>query len=362
MPGVIDADTHIIEPPGIWELMDPAMRHRRPVVVTVPTDTLYGTTNAMWLIDGKIFPRPGGKGGFRIATPSAQERQKARRDVALGCRELTDPEARVRDMDKDGVATQVVYPTLFLAYITDDAELDVALCRAYNQYLADACAKSHGRIRWNVILPLTSIDASVKELRTAKERGAVGVMIRGVEGDRSLADPYFFPIYEEASHLNMPICIHVGNGSPVISSAFAFEISGAFPHSTLLPVMAFRDLVANKIPEQFPKLRFGIIEAGSFWVPYILYSLKRQLGGDGDRWGPRLFHDYRLFIACEAEEDIPYLLKYIGEDHLIMGSDYAHTDPARQTEMVAKMRSREDLPARVTDKILTENARGFYPL
>ena len=64
MAGVIDADTHVIESTGMWELMDEALQPRRPVVITTPTNTSYGTTNAMWLIDGSIFPRPGGKGGF----------------------------------------------------------------------------------------------------------------------------------------------------------------------------------------------------------------------------------------------------------------------------------------------------------
>ena len=35
-----------------------------------------------------------------------------------------------------GVATQVVYPTLFLAYITDDVKLEVALCRSGNRFMA----------------------------------------------------------------------------------------------------------------------------------------------------------------------------------------------------------------------------------
>jgi hypothetical protein len=56
-------------------------------------------------------------------------------------RELTDVEARLADMDRGGIAAQVVYPTLFLIYLTDDADLDVALSRAYNRFMAQACAK-----------------------------------------------------------------------------------------------------------------------------------------------------------------------------------------------------------------------------
>jgi hypothetical protein len=39
----------------------------------VPDDTLCGNWNKTWLIDGSIFPKPAGKGGFRLITPSAGE-------------------------------------------------------------------------------------------------------------------------------------------------------------------------------------------------------------------------------------------------------------------------------------------------
>src|SRR5262249_6984363 len=124
---VVDADTHIAESQGMWEFLDREMYHRRPVLMSVPEDTLYGERNAFWLIDGNIFPKPAGRGGFNLITPSAAKRQQVRTDISLGCRDLTDPEARLRDMDQLGFDVQVIYPTLFLIYLTDDPTLDVAL-------------------------------------------------------------------------------------------------------------------------------------------------------------------------------------------------------------------------------------------
>ena len=53
--------------------------------------------------------------------------------------------------------------------------------------------------RWTAPLPLKTIDASIRQMREARENGAVGVLFRGVEGNRTLDDPYFFPLYEEAA-------------------------------------------------------------------------------------------------------------------------------------------------------------------
>ena len=71
MAGVIDADTHIAEPEAMWKFFDEDMYPRRPVLTSITDDTLYGTRNKFWLIDGNIFPKPSGKGGFRLVTPAA---------------------------------------------------------------------------------------------------------------------------------------------------------------------------------------------------------------------------------------------------------------------------------------------------
>src|SRR5438132_5798796 len=114
MAMVLDADTHISESVPMWELIAPDMYKRRPVVVSVPTDTLYGKRNAFWLIDGQIVPKPAGRGGSVLITPSAAEFQASRTDINQGVRELTDVPARLADMDRLNIDVQVVYPTLFL--------------------------------------------------------------------------------------------------------------------------------------------------------------------------------------------------------------------------------------------------------
>ena len=156
MVGIIDSDTHIAEGETMWAMIDKEMLPRRPVLLRAPEDTLYGPRNAFWLIDGSIFPKPNGKGSFRLITPSASKLESARGDIHLAYREMTDIPGRLGDMDKLGVQTQVVFPTLFLIYITDDAALDIALARAYNRFLAQACERSAGRMRWVVVPPLHS--------------------------------------------------------------------------------------------------------------------------------------------------------------------------------------------------------------
>lgn len=370
MPGIIDADTHIAESESMWKHFDPKMYHRRPVMVAAPDDTLYRDFNVLWLIDGNIYPKASGKGGFRIITPTASKREINRTDIALGCREITDVAARLADMDRAGVHTQIIYPTLFLIDVTDDAPLQVALCGAYNQFLGEVYRQANNRLRWVTVLPYLSIDDSIAQMHEAKNSGAVGLFFSGIMGSLTLNNPHFNPIYAEAEKLGLPICVHTGQGSRPLLEFFDLELNGTFGSSHCPPIIGFRDLVASAIPEKFPNLKFGFLEVSASWVPFLYHHLKRSArprpSFPNARWKfstcKEMFREYRLYVACEVDEDIPYLAGYIGEDNLMIGSDYGHNDPAEEKALVQTMRSREDLAPALVDKIMSDNPRRFYGL
>jgi predicted TIM-barrel fold metal-dependent hydrolase len=363
MEGIIDADTHISEGEAMWAMMDKSTHPRRPLMLSVPEDTVFGNRNAFWLIDGEIYPKAGGKGSFALVTPSAQKAQEGRKDSTPETREMTDIPGRLRDMDKLNTAAQIVYPTLFLVYNTKDRELEVALCRAYNRFLAHASDQAPDRIRWVAVLPFQSMKDAVDEIRFAKQHGAVGIFFRGIEGEYTLDNPYLFPVYEEAQKQNLSICVHTGCGVRAILEMFDISRNHTFGHTRVMPLLAFRDIIANKIPEQFPGLRFGFIEAAAGWVPFLIHIVRR-LQKEKFRFASsaELFREYRLYVACEADEDIPYLAKYTGDDHLLIGSDYPHSDPSREDQFVNAISVREDIPAQLKQKILYDNARAFYAM
>jgi len=129
--------------------------------------------------------------------------------------------------------------------------------------------------------------------------------------------------------------------------------------------MAFYDLVANKVPERFPDLRIGFIETNSSWVPFVFHYLNRRTKSGRSAWGPHIFRDYRLYVACEVDEDLPYILKYVGEDNLIVGSDYTHADQSMERHFQDELWGRVkngDLTAGVVDKMLYDNPKRLYGL
>jgi len=354
---VIDADGHVEESLAMFSFLEKEYYGQRPIALGFDRDTAYGDHNAVWLIDGKTYPKLIGKGGFRFVTPTIMERAK-QKPVSIPAQELTDVKARLDDLDKAGINQQVVYPTLFLTTTSDDIELEAALMRAYNNFMADACRKSGGRIKFAALVPIRDIPGSISELRRAKGLGAVSVMILGVAWDKSLGDAELYPFYEEAASLDIPVCIHFGWGCPALTGAF--ESSHSF-NSAILPVlMGCQNVLASGVMESLPKLRLGLLESGSQWVPYVLHQLKR--GGRLRKDPAQYFREGRIYVACEADEEINDVVKHIGEDSLVVASDYPHGDPSHEENMVEAVMKREDVPLRTREKILSDNPKRLYGL
>jgi len=157
---VIDADTHVDECDETWEYLDEKDRRFKPTTVVIEregTASQPSGYNRHWLVDGRLRLR--------------RVRDDARTGTTQATRELGDVNARLRDMDSLGTDVQVIYPTLFLTALTEKPEVELALCRAYNRWLADRCSHSNGRLRWNAVLPLLSMDRAVEELRWARDHG-----------------------------------------------------------------------------------------------------------------------------------------------------------------------------------------------
>lgn len=359
--GIIDADTHIDETDDTWEYMTGEHLRYKPTTQYPANPDPTKVPTRYWIIDGRRqlrFIRGDQESGTVVES-----------------RELLDIKVRLKHMDQLGTDIQVIYPTLFLMENTEKAEISTAMRRSYNRWLADRCGPSGGRLRWVCLPPLHDMGETINELRFAKEHGACGVLKKGDrEADRWPADPYFMPFYQEAEKLDLPICIHTGSGIPDFSPAREFSLA-QFWRTKAAAVNGIETLVANNVLRQFPKLRVGCIEAGASWASFIDYDLRRRaasragrrsvLGGPHTEMVVNLFRDNRIYVTCQVDEDLPYILKYVGEDNLIVGSDYTHRDPSMELEfrkLLQQRAERGEIPQRAVEKILYDNPKAFYGL
>lgn len=356
---VIDADTHIHETEDTWAYMEKSEVQWRPATQYPHGVDPALATNRYWLIDGK------------------RQNRGVRNEEKTGTRveadELLDIDVRLGHMDRLGVDVHIIYPTLFLLEFTDRPEVELALRRSYNRWMADRCEKSGGRLRWVCVPPLKTMDKALEEVRWAKEHGAIGALKKGgLEAGSWFADPYFFPFYEELERLDMPVCVHIGSGVPDFTSAARVALS-RFHRVGLTVAHAFHSVLLHGLAKQFPGVRWGFVEAASGWVPYALYDLTRRM----DRRAPfeeriarplhevypNLLVDNNIFVTCQVDEDIPYILKFTGEESLMIGSDYTHADASGELLYKKFMQQRVDqgdFSAVAARKIMEDNPKRFY--
>jgi len=360
---IIDADTHIDETEDTWEYMEGADAQFKPTTAYPSNPDPKLPPARYWMIDGRRqirFIRNDKDSGTTVET-----------------RELLDVDKRLKQMDELGTDIQVIYPTLFLMEATEKPEINTALRRSYNRWLAERCGRSGGRLRWVCMPPLQNMEAALAEMRWAKDHGACGVLKKGDrEAGKYPGDPYFEPFYAEAEKLDLPICIHTGSGVPDFSPAREFS-HGQFLRTKAAAINGVIGLILHKIPQQFPKLRIGCIEAGSMWAPFVAYDLRRQqfrqqgrestsvLGVPRIELSANVFKDNRVYITCQVDEDLPYILQWVGEDNLMVGSDYTHRDPSMELEFRAILQARADkgeIPKTAVQRILYDNPKVFYGL
>lgn len=350
---IIDADTHVDENDETWEYLDEEGRRFKPLtVIQEVVDTSDRTPKGKlgyWLFDGFLRRQ-----AFR---------DDRRTGTTLETRELTNVRARLAHMDELGVDVHVMYPTAMLDTMTTRPEAELALFKAYNRWLAAKWKESDNRLRWVALAPMLSMEKALEELHFAKANGACGVLKRGLEySNRPASDPYFFPIYEEAQKLGLPICIHTGQGDTSVPALHRTIRSIA---SNVLPVLdAFHSLAVNHVADKFPDLRVGFIEATASWLPFLVSYLtahgKRQSWMHSFDLKKDLLRYCRFYVACQTQDDLPSIIDLVGEDNLVIGSDYTHADVSAELQFVGILAKREDIDPSVRRKILDDNPRALY--
>jgi uncharacterized protein len=194
------------------------------------------------------------------------------------------------------------------------------------------------------------------------------------EYGRKVTDPYFFPLYEAAQDLNFPICMHTGSAeSPVgIGGGGGGDADSAVVGAANV-MNAFGSIVISGLAQRFRGLRFGFIEAGASWIPYVLDRLwaRRErmnwafsnIGYDLEK--EKLFKENRLYVTCQTMEDVPYLLQQGTEDHLMIGTDFTHADMSADIDSLGTVRAwgeQGKITKEAARKILEDNPKTFYGL
>jgi len=328
---IVDADTHQMEPPGMWEqYVDPAFRARVPRLEEINGRRTMAVEGESLTAEGKYpFSTP----DFLAALMRGMQRFERAR---LGSFSAA---SRLQDMDAEGVDVQVLYPTVggqVLGREFRDPELLAACCRAYNTWSAEYCAAAPQRLRWAAMLPLQDTDLAVAEARRAAAAGAVGFYVRPnpLKG-RNLYHRDYFPLWAAIEQLDKPICIH-DSGSPHLPSYGERMDTHTTGHILAHPFEAMAgmtSLIWYGVFEHFPRLTVVHVEADAGWVPYLLQRMEQHWEFSGNAEHPDLklrpteYFRRNVFVACRGDErTLRSVVELAGDDNIVFNTDYPHPD------------------------------------
>ena len=283
-----------------------------------------------------------------------------------------DPVQRLPDMDEMGIDVAVLFGghCLLVASVVESPDIAAATLRVYNDYLAGYCATAPDRLKGVAMIPMQSPKVAADELRRAvNELGFVaGVLPPHHKNGTMLADPSLEPIWDAAEELNVPICIHtigiqISPAAPLAPGQIMGETYGGFPS-----MLALGSVVLGGVLERHPNLRVAFLEAGAGWVPYVMDRLQESyetFSLHAEKL-PRDPEDYirggQVYIATEPEERaLPLVAELLGEDYLVLGSDYCHPEGMCPFTMTA-LAERADLSDDLKRKILYDNPTRLYGL
>ena len=349
---VIDVDGHVFEPEHVWEeYLDSAFQSRRPRIVRDNRNT------TRYMLEGRLIPPGEGRGAW---APEGIVEATTHRDGGF------DPKLRLEDMDTEGIDVAVLYGSFGLAlWQAQDPEFAIALCRAYNDWLADYCRTNSRRLKGTPALPLATMSAAVEEARRAvTELDMVALTLLSNTGGRGADDPYLDPLYTLAEELDVPITFHAGGGRFVEErfTNYALSHTCAFPFDIMYGITC---VLGGGVLERFPKLRVSFLEAGCGFFPYYLDRLDEHYEKRvGEMPIPRPPSEYvrqgRVLVSCEPDEHaIVYVCERVGSDKILYASDYPHWD-ADFPNTVRAISERDDLTDEAKDNILGANAARFF--
>jgi len=244
--------------------------------------------------------------------------------------------------------------------VADKPEAEIALCGSWNRWMAETWKKGKNRLRWSCVVPAMTISEALQQIRFARENGAVAVSLRPFENDKHLVEPYFYPIYEEASRLNMAIAVHIANASPQLMEQFKprYDKMGGFAQFRIPTVITCLSLMMSEVPAMFPKLRWAFVEASAQWIPWVVKEAIRRSGTKDFPRNP--CEEFRVYITAQTDDDFPYVLKYAGDDNIVIGTDYGHTDASSEVDAIEVFRGNHEVSDAVKKKILADNPCALY--
>jgi predicted TIM-barrel fold metal-dependent hydrolase len=366
---IISVDDHLVEPPGMFDgRLASHLADRAPRVV----ETEEG--HEVWQFDGRVF--------FQVGLNAVVGRPRedwvvepTRFDeMRPGCYDI---DARVRDMDINGVWASVNFPSQITGFCgavfsrCSDPELGLAVTRAWNDWFFDEWySPAPDRIVPMGITYLADPIEGAAEIRRNAARGFTAVTLPEQPhriGMEPIFSSWWDPIIAACAETDTVICLHVGStgvadmppGAPMV--ALGATLFGQ------LSLAACAEWLWSGYPVKHPDLKIAMSEGGIGWVAMLHDRLENIVDRSG--YG-RYFQSkelrpadvlHRNFWFCTIDDPSTISTRHtVGIDHIMFETDYPHGDGTWPDSQDVFEQFYGSLPPDEIAKISHENAAALF--
>lgn len=360
----ISADSHITEPPNCYvDHIDPAYRDRAPRIHSLPN------IGDAFVIEGMATPVPLGL----LAAAGKDPKDITTAGVAFAdlWRSGWDPKHRLADQDLDGVAAELIYPTVGMLLCNHpDFDFKKACFEAYNRWLAGYCAEAPQRLYGLAQVSMKTPAVGVDELRQAHVAGFKGVMMPGDPGEADYDDPIWAPVFRTAEELDMPLSFHILTTK---SGSLAQNPRGPRINSFLSIIRGNQDIIGTLIFggvfDRHPKLKIVCVEADAGWAPHYMYRMdhayKRHRYWMKAPPLARMPSDYfkeHIYITFQDDWVAFSTTELMNERRLMWASDFPHSDSTWPNSQAVLQEHTQGLSTATRDRICHDNVVELYGL
>ena len=289
---IVDADSHVTEPPDLWTSRVPLKW-----VDDVPQVRRNQSTGAdEWWIGDAMLLKPGSlsMAGWPEYIPSSPKTYEEMDPGAF------DAASRLERLDDYGIWAQVLYPNILAFFSVAILGLEPGLrnhcVRAYNDFLVEFASVDRRRLLPVMCLPYWDVEASVREIARCQELGHKGIVF-GWEWEKlglpPLSDDHWEPILAEAQERGLAISFHVGVNAlskDDLDSLLKKQAVGGFDRAryaldtAMLVVGNIRciaKIIMDGTCQRYPNLPFVSVESGFGYLPFLLELLDWQFFNSG---------------------------------------------------------------------------------
>ena len=328
---VISVDDHVVEPPHTFEGRLPAhLQDRAPRVADE-------NGLQIWEFEDQKFTQVG-MNAIAGRKPT-QKKEPFRFDqMRPSC---YDVDARVRDMDINGVWAAVNFPSMVTGFCgrvffnANDPELGAACIRAWNDWLYEEWYLAHPtRIVPLGIAMLSDPEAAIAEIHRNAERGFTGISMP--ERPDAIGLPnlwereHWDPIIQACVDTDTVISLHVGSSGSVMGPPGSPGLQIGATLFGQLSLHAAAEWLWSEYPVKHPTLKIAMSEGGIGWVAMLIDRLDNLVdrSGYGRGWEERPSDVLRRnFWFCTLDDPSTIDTRYtIGVENIMVETDFPHGD------------------------------------